>query len=84
MDKKSYSVINKGVNNLNDKRFNLQKLKYERLSRNISQREVGEALGISTNAYSRKEAGTTNVTIEELPIILEAIGIEMKDVAEFY
>lgn len=66
------------------KKFNLQKLKYERLSRKISQREVGESLGISTNAYSRKEAGTTNITVEEIPIIFGTIGIEMEDVAEFY
>lgn len=69
---------------MEDKRFSLQKLRFERLSRYITQGDVAKALNISTNAYARKENGGINITVEELPIILEAIGIEMEDVAEFY
>src|SRR5699024_8963663 len=34
-----------------ERNFSLQRLKFERLSRNISQKEMANSLGISVNAY---------------------------------
>jgi transcriptional regulator with XRE-family HTH domain len=69
---------------MEDKHFNLQKLKYERLSRNISAEKVGDALGISANAYYKKESGSSNISVEEFGVILDTLGIPEKNAGIFF
>ena len=68
----------------NVQNFNLQKLKYERLSRNISAKEVGEALGITGNAYYKKEVGMSNISVEEFAVILDRLGIPTNKAGIFF
>ena len=69
---------------MTEKNFNLQRLKLERLSRNVSAKKLGEALGISANAYHKKESGMSNITVEELAIILETLDIPKRNAGIFF
>lgn len=69
---------------MEQKNFNLQKLKYERLSRNVSAEKVGEHLGISANAYYKKESGASNISVEELGSILKALDIPERNAGIFF
>lgn len=64
--------------------FNLQRLKYERLSRNISAEKIGESLGISANAYYRKESGERNISVEEFGVILKTLNIPERNAGIFF
>lgn len=64
--------------------FNLQRLKFERLSRNISQQEMAKALGISRNAYYKKESGRIKITVEEFSVIMDKLGIPSKNAGIFF
>ena len=64
--------------------FNLQRLKFERLSRNISQEEMAGALGISRNAYYKKESGRIKITVEEFSIIMNKLGIPSEKAGIFF
>lgn len=55
--------------------FDLRKLKYERLSRNITGARMGEILGVSSNAYYKKERGDSSITIREYCLMLTAMQI---------
>ena len=67
-----------------ERNFSLQRLKFERLSRNISQREMADSLGISVNAYYKKESGRLNITVEELSVLLRTLGIPEEDAGIFF
>lgn len=69
---------------MEERNFNLQKLKYERLSRNISAEKIGKSLGISANAYYKKESGMSGISVEEFAIILKALGIPEKNAGIFF
>lgn len=69
---------------MQEQSFNLQRLKYERLSRNISAEKVGESLGISANAYYKKESGSSNISVEEFGLILKSLGIPEKNAGIFF
>lgn len=64
--------------------FNLQRLKFERISRNISAEKIGEALGISANAYYKKESGSSNISVEEFGVILEVMDIPERNAGIFF
>lgn len=65
-------------------KFNLQKLRYERLSRQISQQDVASALNISRSSYHKKETGKIKISVEELGIILDTLGIPESEVVNFF
>lgn len=65
-------------------RFNLQKLRYERLSRQISQEEVAKALNISRSSYHKKETGKIKISVEEFGIILDVLGIPESEIVNFF
>jgi len=69
---------------MEERKFNLQRLKFERLSRNISAEKVGKALGISANAYYKKESGMNNISVEEFGVILKALGIPERNAGIFF
>lgn len=62
---------------LKDKKieFNLKELKYQRQRKELTQKEMGAALGISASTYNQKENGIINITVEELNVILEKLNI---------
>lgn len=68
------------VNNEQAIVFNLQRLRFERMSRKFPVAEMSELLGISANAYYKKERGATNITVDELCTILTALRIPRSDI----
>lgn len=64
--------------------FNLQRLKFERLSRNITQQEMANALGITANAYYKKESGMNNISVEEFGVIIDRLGIPSSKAGIFF
>lgn len=64
--------------------FNLQKLRYERLSRKISQETMAQALGITRSTYYKKENGDIKISVEEFSVILKTLGIPYKEAGNFF
>lgn len=64
--------------------FNLQKLRYERLSRQISQEEIASALNISRSSYHKKETGKIKISVNEFGIILDKFGIPKSEIINFF
>lgn len=56
------------------------KLKGYRVMAGYNQKEMAEALGISTPAYNNKENGITKISVKEAKIIMEMIRTRIKDV----
>lgn len=55
-----------------------EKLKVIRLCKGLSQEEMAETLGYSTNGYAKIERGETDVKVDKLEKIAEALGIELQ------
>ena len=64
--------------------FNLQKLRYERLSRQISQEKVASALNISRSYYHKKETGKSKMTVDEFGKIIKVLGIPETEIINFF
>lgn len=64
--------------------FNLQKLRYERLSRQISQEKVASALNISRSYYHKKETGKAKMTVDEFGKVIEVLGIPESEIINFF
>lgn len=64
--------------------FNLQKLRYERMSRQISQEEVAAALNISRSYYHKKETGKAKMTVDEFGKVVEVLGIPESEIINFF
>lgn len=65
-------------------KFNLQKLRYERLSRRVSQEEMAKALGLNRTSYYKKEKGDIKISVEEFSVILETLGIPYEQAGDFF
>lgn len=55
-----------------------EKLKIMRLCKDWSQEEMAEKLGYSVNGYAKIERGETDIKVEKLGKIAEALGIELQ------
>lgn len=64
-------------------KFDLQRLKGERVARGITQAQMARKIGISTNAYWRKENGERDIGMEEFVKILSVLGFEKKQISLF-
>lgn len=64
--------------------FSLQKLRYERLSRKISQKRMAEVLGIARTTYYKKENGDIKISVEEFAAILKELGIPQSQAGIFF
>lgn len=65
-------------------KFNLQKLRYERLSRKVSQDKVAQALGINRSSYHKKENGDIKISVTEFSTILSLLGIPANEAGNFF
>ena len=54
-----------------------EKIKFFRLSKNLTQTYLAEQLGIDTGNYSRLERGETKVTLERLSKIAEILETDL-------
>lgn len=64
--------------------FNLQKLRYERMSRKFSQEDMAEKIGMSRTSYWKRENGTVPITIDEFIKILNALDIPESESINFF
>lgn len=65
-------------------KFDLQRLKAERVAQRITQAEMARKIGISTNAYWRKENGDRDIGMEEFVKILQVLGFNKKQISLFF
>lgn len=65
-------------------RFSLQKLRYERMSRRITQDEMARVLGVSRSSYIKRENGSVKISVEEFSIILNKLGIPEDEISNFF
>lgn len=56
--------------------FNLLELKAQRVRQGKTQEDLAKVLGIKTNTYSKKEAGTIKITVEEFQKICNYLKIK--------
>lgn len=64
--------------------FNLQKLRYERMSRKISQDEMADALSVSRSSYAKRENGIVKISVEEFSVIINKLGIPKDEAINFF
>lgn len=64
--------------------FNLQKLRYERMSRRITQEEMARELGVTRSSYIKRENGSVKISVEEFSLIIKRLDIPSEDVAIFF
>lgn len=65
-------------------KFNLSRLKAERVAKGLTQAEMAKKIGISTNAYWRKEHGYRDISVEEFVKILNVLGYSKKQLPLFF
>lgn len=65
-------------------KFDLSRLKAERVAKGFTQAEMAKAIGISLNAYWRKEHGQRDISVEEFIRILNALGYSKKQLPLFF
>ena len=64
-------------------KFDLKRLKGERVARGITQAEMAHQIGISTNAYWRKENGERDIGMEEF-VNLKGLRIQKETNFAFF
>lgn len=64
--------------------FNLQKLRYERMSRRISQEHLADAINVHRSTYIKKESGSVAITVDEFAIIIRTLGIPTNEAINFF
>ena len=64
--------------------FNFQKLRYERMSRKISQEKMAKLLGMNHTSYWKRENGKVPISVEEFIKMLEVMGIPQSEAGNFF
>lgn len=64
--------------------FNLQRLRYERMSRKVSQERMAKKLGMNITSYWKRENGHVPITINEFIKILEVLNIPESETLSFF
>jgi transcriptional regulator with XRE-family HTH domain len=64
--------------------FDLQRLRFERLSRRVSQEEMAKALGVTRPTYYKKESGQIKISVDEFATILDTLGIPHQEAGNFF
>lgn len=65
-------------------KFNLQKLRRERMARGVTQEQMANALSLTKSSYHQKEAGVTKISIEEFATILDVLFIPESRCMSFF
>lgn len=65
-------------------KFDLEKLRFERISRKITQEKVASALGIHRSSYHKKEHGNNKMSVEEFATVLNVLGIPHSEISSFF
>jgi transcriptional regulator with XRE-family HTH domain len=56
-----------------------EKIRLIRLSKNLSQQNIADELGITVSAYSNMERGVTEITIQRLKKIAQILQVNIND-----
>jgi XRE family transcriptional regulator, regulator of sulfur utilization len=59
------------------------KIRYERMKRNLSQENLAELIGLSTPSVSNLERGVTNIKFTTFYNIVKALDLDLKDLLDF-
>ncbi|WP_304402271.1 helix-turn-helix transcriptional regulator [Lactobacillus intestinalis] len=65
-------------------KFDLNRLKAERIAKGLTQAQLAKAIGLSTNAYWRKENGQRDIGIKEFLKILKVLGYSENKLPLFF
>lgn len=60
-----------------------QKIRYERIRRNLSQEDLAELVGLSKQSIGAIENGSSNVMFTNLYKIAKALGLNLGDFSDF-
>lgn len=64
--------------------FNLSRLKAERVAKGYTQEQFAKKLGLSREAYAKRENGIVNISVEEFARILLVLGYDTKNMSNFF
>lgn len=65
-------------------KFNLRRLRAERVAKGLTQAELASKIGISRSAYVLKENGDRDIGIDEFTRILDALGFTKDQLPLFF
>lgn len=65
-------------------KFNLKRLRAERVAKGLTQAQMASAIGISTNAYWHKENGQRDIGVNEFVKILQVLGYSKDKLSIFF
>ena len=60
----------------------LMNMKLARIKKDLSQKELGNMLGVSSATINRIELGKQNVTLSRLKDIAKVLDVDMKEILE--
>lgn len=64
--------------------FDLKELKYQRIRRDLTIKEMAKRLGMKSSSYQKRENGKVKISIREFLSILHIFGMEEKDLYLFF
>lgn len=65
-------------------KFDLSRLKAERVARNLDQEEMAKRLGMSRSSYSKRENGKIDISVDELAKIIQVLGMSKNNLSLFF
>lgn len=57
-------------------KFNLKRLKAERIAQGMTQADIAKKLGMTRVSYAKRENGNINISVDEFAEILTALGYD--------
>lgn len=64
--------------------FNLNRLRAERVAKGYTQEEFAHKLGMSREAYAKRESGKVNISVEEFAHILKSLDYDTTSMSKFF
>lgn len=64
--------------------FDLMRLRAERVAKGLTQEEMAKKLGISRQAYAKRENGEVNIGVDELAQIGDILNINSDNLSKIF
>lgn len=65
-------------------KFNLKRLKAERIAQGMTQADIAKKLGMTRISYAKRESGYINISVDEFAEILTALGYDKSKMPIFF
>lgn len=65
-------------------KFNLKRLKAERVAQGMTQADIAKKLGMTRVSYAKRENGDINISVDEFAKILTALGYDKNKMPIFF